>query len=335
MRRSLNLAAALLVFAGAAPRTLEAQQIRIPRILDGRGYQELRGERLRVLYAPGDSLTAVRALDFLELQPPLPGIPDTLPIGVTAVLAHSRQAFDDLTGGRVPEWGAGVAIPALDLLVLPDVEGHSRVDEEGRRVLRHEWAHLGLHQYLVGLRIPRWFDEGYAQYAAGGWNLGEAWRLRLLLTFGGAPDMDSLTLGWPRDRSTADAAYLLAASAVGYLVQGSGDRGLAVFLARWRADRSFDAALRSTFGVSSGQLEEDWRAWVRAKYGWLFVLSRSAVFWMLLALLLLLMMRSRGRRNRERMARLRAGELPDMPAYWTEPEEDEPRDPPPGVEGPP
>jgi hypothetical protein len=98
---------------------------------------------------------------------------------------------------------------------------------------------------------------------------------------------------------------------------------LALFLARWRDGRSFDDALRATFGVTPGQFEEDWRRHVKKRYGWLFVASRSAVFWMLLALVLLFMARTRQERNRSRMARLRAGEAPDLPAYWEGPAEPE------------
>lgn len=308
----------------------------IPRVLDGQEYREARGYRVRVLFAAEDSVVALRVLDFLELQRPLPGLSDTLPAQVTAVLAHTNRAFDSLTGGLVPEWRAGVAIPSRNLLVVPSGEGRPLLDPEGRRVLRHEWAHLALHQHLGALRVPRWFDEGYAQYASGGWDATEAWRLRVLLAMRRAPAMDSLTLSWPRDRAAAGVAYLLAASALDYLLQNSGERGLEIFLDRWLQEESFETALRGTFGVTSGQLEADWRRWVKSRYGWLFVMSHSAVFWGLLALVLLLMARTRQVRNRERMARLRAAEAPDLPAFWEGNDSDgETGDPHRGVEGPP
>ncbi|NIP82859.1 MAG: hypothetical protein GWN82_07120 [Gemmatimonadetes bacterium] len=143
-----------------------------------------------------------------------------------------------------------------------------------------------------------------------------AWRLRVLIALGRAPAMDSLALGWPSGREEARTAYLLAASAVTYLLEEGGERGLELFLERWRELGSFEAAFRRTFGVTTGQFEEDWKRHVRRRYGWLFVLSHSAVFWLLLALVLLFMVRGRQRRNREKLARLRAGELPDAPAYW-------------------
>jgi len=307
----------------------------LPDVLDGRAYQAVAGPRATVWYAPGDSLVAVAVLAFLGDQDDLPGLPSGLPDGVTAVLTHSAAAFDQVTGGQVPEWRAGVAIPDLHVLVIPLGEGRSVADPDSRRVLRHEWAHLGLHQSLEGLRIPRWFDEGYAQWASGGWDASQAWQLRVLIALGRAPPLDSLTLSWPRDRASAGAAYLLAASAVAYLLGDSGARGLEIFLDRWRRERTFDGALRATFGVTTGQFEEDWRRHVKDRYGWLFVLSHSAIFWMALALVLLVMARVRHRRNREQMARLRAGEIPDAPAFWDDASpEGEPEDPPGGVERP-
>jgi hypothetical protein len=285
-------------------------------VLDGVAYRGVAGERAVIRYAPRDSLVALRVLELLEGQPSLPGLPDDVPGGVTAVLAHSPAAFDELTGGRVPEWRAGVAVPGLALLVVPTGEGTRILDPEGRRVLRHEWAHLGLHQALEGLRIPRWFDEGYAEWASGGWDAAEGWRLRVLLALGRAPALDSLSLAWPRERAEAGSAYLLAASSVTFLLGESGERGMALFVERWRAQRSFDEAMRATFGVTPSQFEEHWRRHVKRRYGWLLVASRSAVSWMALALILLLMARVRRERNRERLARLRAAEVPDQPAFW-------------------
>jgi hypothetical protein len=320
--RVVGLLAVLMSYAGR-PGTAQ-----VPDTLDGAAYREIVGSDIRVRFAPRDSLVAPRVMAVLEGQLPLPGLPDELPTDVSVVLAHTPRAFDEATGGRVPEWRAGVAIPSLGLLVVPTGEGPRILDPEGRRTLRHEWAHLGLHQHLDGLRPPRWFDEGYAQWASGGWDATEAWRLRVLLALGRAPPLDSLTLAWPRDRASADAAYLLAASAVTFLVGDSGERGVEVLLSRWKESRSFDTGLRLTFGVTTGQFEEDWRRHVRERYGWLFVLSHSAIFWMLLALSLLFMARIRQVRNRERMARLRADEVPDRPEFWAK----EGPGPAPGVE---
>ena len=278
------------------------------------GWETVAGQRASVHHRRQEGL-AERVLRFLEEQPPLPGIPPDLPRDVSVYLAPDEEAFRELTGGRAPEWGAGVALPDRGVLVLPTYASARTMGGDRGRVLRHEWAHLGLHQHLGDRRIPRWLDEGYAEWA-GGWDRTEVWRVRLLLASGRAPPLDSLTLEWPRDAASAQAAYLLSATAVEYLVSESGERGLALFLERWREGGSFEEALRSTYGVTSGQLEEDWRKHVKERYGWLVVLSHSVVLWSALAVLLLFLFGARRRRDRERMARLRAGEVPERPAYW-------------------
>jgi len=333
LERLLVLCAACLAAClpgTAIPRAAAAQlpDVRTDTI-DGVTYGALTGRRATVHFASEDSLVAERVIALLDAQRPLPGIPDTLPTGVMAVLAHTSAAFDQITGGGVPEWRAGVAIPDLDMLVIPVGEGPRILDAEGLRTLRHEWAHLGLHAYLGDLRAPRWFDEGYAQWASGGFDVMEAWRLRILLATDAAPPMDSLDLRWPQGRAQAGVAYLLAASAVSYLLESGGERGLALFLDRWREERSFDRAFRATFGVTPSQFEEDWARHVRRRYGWVFVLGHSTVFWTLLALVLLVMVGIRRRYNREKMARMRATEPPDDPAYWLEGEHRGGPDPPP------
>lgn len=312
MRAAVTL---LVSLVAAWPARLGGQ---VPDVLAGERYASLEGTRGSVRFAPPDSLVASRVLGLIDAQAPLPGLPAALPSSVTAVLTHGPDAFDELTGGVVPEWRAGAAIPEARLLVLPSAEGPRVLDPEGRRTLRHEWAHLGLHEYLGELRVPRWFDEGYAQWASGGFDASEAWRLRVLLALGRAPPLDSLTLRWPTDREQARTAYLLAASALDYLLESSGERGLTLLLERWRAERSFDDALVTTFGVTLDRFEEDWKRHVRARYGWLLVLSRSSIFWLILSVVLIALARLRRGRNREKMARLRATEPPDRPDFWVE-----------------
>lgn len=299
-----------------AQEVATARPVTAPDSLDGVRYGTLSAADITIRFVSRDSLVAVRVLDFLRTLPPLPGLPPDVPRGVTVVLAHSGAALDQAIGGVVPEWRGGVAVPARRLLVVPMREGTRPLDPEGRRVLVHEWAHLGLHGHLGDLRVPRWFDEGYAQWASGGFDAAEAWRLRVMVAAGNTPPLDSLRLAWPRGRAEADAAYLLTASALTYLLGDSGARGLALFLGRWKESRSFEGAFRATFGLTTSQFEEDWKRHVRDRYGWLFVLSHSAVFWLLLTLGLLVMVQFRKRYNRDRMARLRAGEEPERPAYW-------------------
>ncbi len=273
-------------------------------------------DRLRVVHWPGHEARADRVIQTIEQRPWLAGIPPEFPRRAVIFLAPDEERWEALTGGRVPHWGAGVAIPALDRIVMPVFQTPWDGFQSEAPTVRHEWAHLALHDYLEGLRIPRWFDEGFAQWSAGGWNVQEAWRLRVVLARGAAPPLDSLTLAWPRDRAGAELAYLLSATAVSFLVERSGERGIEFFLARWRESGDFEESFRRTFGMSTGAFERQWIAHVKRRYGWLLILGQSTVLWLGLGLALLVLFRIRRRRDRERMAALRAEELPDDPAWW-------------------
>ena len=71
--------------------------------------------------------------------------------------------WNSLTAGRAPSWGAAIAVPGARTILLRADEG------DLSRTLRHELAHLALHE-AVAVRVPLWFDEGYASWAAGEWD---------------------------------------------------------------------------------------------------------------------------------------------------------------------
>jgi hypothetical protein len=241
----------------------------------------------------------------------LPGIPDAAPPeGTRIYLVPSPALFDSLTGGRAPEWSAGVAIPALRTAVVPVYPTRLGHERDPIVTLRHELIHLILHEHLPP-GIPRWFDEGFATWASGGWDQASAWQLRLAFLIGRAPPLDELTLDWPRGAEEARLAYLLSGSAVRYLVEIGGEHAFTVLLDTWGEEGSFEAAIRQVYGMTSGQFEHAWIRMVRRRYGWLLALSQITVFWTFAALLLVLLFGIRRRRKRERLAQLELQDLLD------------------------
>ena len=284
------------------------------------------GGIVQVRYWPGGERLARRLLDQADRGLPFPALPaGVLGQGppITVYLAPDERRFDSLTVGRAPEWSAGVAVPASHIIVIPAYPGRT-APHELHRVLRHELAHVALHRHLSSSRIPRWFDEGYARWAAGEWGRDTGWKLRLAFALNRAPSLDSLTLSWPVARVDAEIAYQLATSAVAYLIEQSGEHGLRLFLENWRASGSFQQALWGTYGLTPGQLELHWSRWVQRRYGWALLLSNYLIFWFLAALLLLALFGLRRKRDDERYRLLQAGEPPDEPAYWRQETDDSP-----------
>ncbi len=272
------------------------------------GARVLASDSGRVVYFPGGRARAEEVM-AAALEPfPLPGFPEVRrPIPATIVLAPSRAVWDSVTGGRVPEWGAGVAFPAAGVTVLPLFASPRGEPRDLGTTLRHELLHLMVYRELPA-GVPRWFDEGYAQWASGGWDASAGWQLRLAFLLGRAPPLDSLTLSWPAGEQDARLAYLLSATAVRHLAERAGPGGFELLIDAWRREGSLDRAIRSAYGMTMGQFEEEWARGVRRRYGWLLLGAQAGVFWVFAAGLLLVLFAIRRRRDRARLEELRKEE---------------------------
>ncbi len=309
--RAACLALALAAPAAAATMSPGSPQTELPRVAAAGPY--------RVIYWPQQERLARRILERALGQTPLPGLPaDALPGADTVriVLAPSQAIWDSITGNGVPEWAAGIAEPTRALVVLPTYAWNRMSNADLYVTLRHELAHVALHRYVAPARVPRWVDEGYARWAAGEWDYGAVWQLRLAFLFQRTPPLDSLTLNWPAGEANARIAYLLSTSAFEYLASLSGERGLTVLLRRWRSSASFDQALRSTYGLTLGQFEDHWIRQVKTRYAWPLFLAHSLIFWAFGGVFVLALFFLRRRRDRAKLERLRATEPPDEPAFW-------------------
>jgi hypothetical protein len=214
------------------------------------------------------------------------------PRPITIILAATRARFDSLTNGFLPPWSDGAAFPEPGVIVLLTAGPPDRLTAS----LRHELAHLGLH-WQAGGSVPLWFQEGYASVAAREWDRFDALRVNWTLARGRAASLELLETALRGRESEASDAYALATTAVLLLERWGGTRGLEPLMSNLRQARSFDAALRTTYGVTEGEFEERWRDDLRSRYGWLAWGAAAGLFWSVVgAFLVWLAVRKRRRR---------------------------------------
>lgn len=269
---------------------------------------------IRWLSDPGLEGVATALAEDEWIFSALPGIGElgtVLTDTVTIRLVTEFGARNDFPVAQPEPWVAGIAIPELSTISLRGSSGQGGLTVL-RQVLRHELAHLAL-AAATGGNTPRWLQEGYAQFAAGAWGAGEAWRLQVAFMHGDA-SLHALALRFPRQRQAAALAYLLSYTAVAELHDLSGEAGLRGTFQRLAAGDDFDAALRSVYGLTETQFEEKWRRDVAGRYGWLYVLSRASLFWVALTLALLVFGWRRRRYNRMRWEALLRAEAAEAAA---------------------
>lgn len=267
--------------------------------------------RVTAVYWSGHERLAVALAEQADRARRLPGILDSSRVPLELVLAPSRALFDSVTGGRAPDWGGGVALPGLRRIVLQVGRGgvHSG---DLVRVLRHELAHLALRERLR-VRLPRWFEEGYAGTAAGEWHHAQVLQLNVSVARGRVWALVDVDRGLRGRQADARQAYALAASAVQLLMRWGGPYGIDRLVSALESGDDFDSALRASFGMAPEQFEVLWQRDLKRRYGWLGLAAAAGVLWAALGLLAACLMLWRRRRDRARRARLDAQErLPEV-----------------------
>lgn len=298
---------AILVLAGAGalllPWPAAAQQAP-----GGAGAVRIaRGRFTAVAYPSEVPLVRAMLADAVR-RDSFPGLPRPRARVLLAVAPDSRR-FRAWVGPAAPEWGAAIAFPALQRIVM---QGRSAGSGAGDPlvVLRHELAHLALHEYLGDLP-PRWFDEGYASYAAGEWGRDEALATSLALLVRGMPTLDSLDVGFGAGAAVAEESYALAFRAVQDLAALDPERGLALFFQYWKETGRFERAVRLAYGVTADGFEREWQRRTRRRFGALALFANLSLAVGVFLVVFLPLWIGRRRRDRARLEALREADRAD------------------------
>ncbi len=287
---------ALAVPALVAPRLALAQSAAPVRLDRG---------RFTVVAYQKDATLARSILDVAVAHDTFPGLPRPRE-HVLIAIAPDAARFREWAGPGAPEWGAALAFPAARQIVL---QGSSAGADAGDpvEVVRHELAHLALHEYLGDL-APRWFDEGYASFSAHEFTGHDAFAANLALAVQGVPTLDGLEGFFSGGATTARAGYALASSAVSDMAALDPSRGLSRVFAAWRETGSLDQALRRADGTTLDGFEAEWRKRARRRYGALALMEDLTLVGILLLVVIFPLWIARRRRDRARFAALVAAD---------------------------
>ncbi|MCU0619306.1 MAG: hypothetical protein MUF40_05305 [Gemmatimonadaceae bacterium] len=272
----------------------------------GAGAVRLDTGRFTIVHHPADARLAATLARAAVGRDTFPGLPR--PRGrVLIMVAPDAATFRRWVGPFAPEWGAAVAFPAESRVV---VQGSAAPSSAGdpRTILRHELAHLALHEHL-GDKAPRWFDEGYAQYAAG--EVGERGYLEtnLALLFRRMPTFAGLDSAFATRSSVgAAAAYRLAAIAVAHLADRDRANGLTLLFRYWAGSDRLDGAVRRAYGTTLDAVERDWQRRARWEAGALALAADLSLVGLLALVPLVPLWRQRRRRQQARLAAMREEE---------------------------
>lgn len=258
--------------------------------------------RFRVVHCAPDARLARSYLEAAQRRDTFPGLPRPR-AEVLILVAPDAETFRVWVGDQAPEWGAAVAFPASQRIVMQGRYG-AAADGDPMVTLRHELAHLALHE-AVGPSAPRWFDEGYASFAAGEWGRDEVLVTSFGLVWRGIPTLAGLDSGFYAGAERAQRSYALAHRAVAELAGLDPARGLGLLFSHWGREGTFERALRRAHGMSSADFEQYWKRRVRRQFGMLALAADLTVLTLVLTVLLGPMWWQRRQKLRRRLEQMR------------------------------
>lgn len=261
--------------------------------------------RFTAVYYPTERVLAKSLLEYATSSDTFPGLRRPRQ-RVLLALAPDARRFREWVGPGAPEWGAAITFPQSQRIIM---QGRSAGSEAGnpREVLRHEIAHLALHEFL-GDKPPRWFDEGYASYSAREWTREDVLAANLALAWRGAPTFDELDDDFTAGTVSAQNAYALAYRAVVELAALDTVRGLAPFFTAWEREPSLERAIRATYGMTLYDFQKRWQQRTRRRYGALALVGNVTLAGVVALIAILPLYVARRQRDRRRLAALVAAD---------------------------
>jgi len=219
---------------------------------------------------------------------------------ITIFITKSRYEYDKYTRRAVPEWSQAVAFTGQGLIVLRLSTAEDI--KSSPQVLLHELTHMFIAARYPQRRIPRWLNEGLAQYLSGQRlsvqqkvALANAIAAKKIIALSA---IDSV-LGYSAPR--ANLAYAQSLAAVDFIVRSYGWEKLRVLLDNVARYHSINDAFVQTLGFDFIDFELAWYKDLYARYRWLIILNIDNLLWIFMGMLALLAIWVIRRRNRKKI----------------------------------
>jgi len=191
----------------------------------------------------------------------------------SVLLIKTRKDFLKMAGDSLV---VAFAVPQKNLIVI-DNSKMIKHPFSLATTLKHELAHLLLHQYIRADIFPRWLDEGLCQWASDG--IGEVIRDPKSSLLNRAAfsrkfiRLRALEQGFPPDERSRLLAYEESKSFVTYLAARFGREIVFKVLHYMESGLTAEAAIQKASLIPFETLEKEWQYSLRKKTTWFALLS--------------------------------------------------------------
>ncbi len=194
--------------------------------------------------------------------------------------------FKNRIGAAVPDWGAAVALPYKQMIVLKS-PANFRLGKSLFELIKHEYTHLALEDRLNHIEPPRWLNEGLAMYIAFEWGWASNIALSNAVVFGSVVPLREIEKMNRFPEGQARIAYAQSYMAVKYLLEQYGFDSFNILLDNIKDRQSIDDALMAATGSNYDGFEKEFNNYLRNKFNLLTIFIDMSYFWLFLAIVVI------------------------------------------------
>jgi len=206
----------------------------------------------------------------------------------TIILISDKNTFQNMTGNDLI---VAYALPDKDMMVID----YSRMNTDPftlEATIEHELCHLILHKNIRHENLPRWLDEGVAQWVSGGLAdiiIDQYSVLDDAILSNRYISLKVLAKGFPDNEKLLPLAYAESKSLIDYIIIEYGPGGVLELLDYLKDGEEIDSAILKSYSISFDELEKRWYAWLkkRATFVTFLINNLYEILFFLAALLLI------------------------------------------------
>jgi hypothetical protein len=193
----------------------------------------------------------------------------------TVILIKDSKTFQKIVESSLI---VAVAVPQKNLIVIDNskMNVHPFTLEI---TLKHELCHLMLHHHISEGNLPKWLNEGIAQWSSGGIAeiiMGESRDVLKQASLSGEfISLRGLTDKFPEDERAVLLAYEESKSIVEYITREFGASGLLQVLNHLKNGYDVDAAIFKGLSVPFYELENRWHDYLQKRTTWFTYFSNN------------------------------------------------------------
>lgn len=191
----------------------------------------------------------------------------------TVILFNDSDHFQRTAGSR---YIIAYAVPNKNLVVID----YSKMKTDPftlEGTLKHELCHLLLHSHIPEGRLPKWLDEGVAQWVSAGLadiitNQKGSILNQAVISHRYIP-LRALAGGFPSDRGSLILAYEESRHFIEFIIHEYGLNDLLMVLSYLKTGNDIESAVQNSLSISFEELERKWYNGLSGGTAWFMFLA--------------------------------------------------------------